>query len=383
MSDAVDDFKNKMAAARELELMKAATAEKQAIISAKRTEVQYQQILQNEKDAEIARGSDYGAMSPEQVAKIQNDGEEYMKAAKSPLMFINESFHNIVPFFRKNLILVGGKTGEGKSTTVANIAYSVIANRNPHTGKTMRCLVLTNEERAEDFYNRVTSLAKGWHYTNHSKFTDEQSRTFTKMIGTLSAGGRLTVIDNNFNGSHGVTTSLEGIARIFDNLIAKQEWYDAIIIDYYQNIIHSQDDTRLSENDIQAKLTRMLDMYKNVYPAPIVLMAQIMPQDKDDKTPFQQRIKGRKMIMDATTFAMEMVADRINYCTRWVVHKSRFTESVGADFKTGYDYGKYVDYDEAFRAKIEKLKMDRAEAKFNKNIDKNNGIKDAFKKKED
>jgi replicative DNA helicase len=364
MSDAVDELAKKMAEIKETELLKAKTATQKAVVEAARTEAQYKQLLQNNKDREITENTDFGAMTPEMIAQVQKDNEEYIKAAKHPMVFINSRFAGVVPFFRKNLILIGGKTGEGKSTTVANIAYGVITRKNPLNGNPMRVLVITNEERAEDFYNRVTALHMVWHYTNHSGFSAEQSRIFTEWIPRWANVGTLTVVDNTYNGSHGVTTTIEGIASIFESLIAKKEWYDCIIIDYYQNIIGSQMDTRQSENDTQAKLTRMLDRYKNIYPAPIVLMAQIMPQDKDDKTPFQQRIKGRKMIMDATTFAMEMVANRMEYNTRWIVHKSRFTDSVGADFLTGYEYGKYVLHTPEFMARVDKLKMDRAAAKY-------------------
>jgi replicative DNA helicase len=287
-----------------------------------------------------------------------------------------------VPFFRKNFILIGARTGEGKSTAVANIAFGVMGSRHPVTGKTLRVLVLTNEERAEDFYNRVTSLIKGWHYTNHSKFTKEQTDTFRKMIPVLASNGRLTVIDNNHNGSHGVTTSIEGIATVFENLIEKKEYYDVIMIDYYQNIIHSQKYPHLSENEVQARLSRMMDKYKNEYPAPIVMMAQINAPDKDDKVPFQYRIKGRKIIMDPATFAVEMVRDTKNLRTKWVVHKSRFTEAIGSDFFTGYDRGKFIPYTTAFAEHVQKMAYEREARKINQAIDQNNGLKDVFDKTE-
>lgn len=383
MSDVKQAFNKDMEKVIELEQLKNDTSAKKAVIDNKRVSAQLEQIKQNEKDMEIAKATNFGALTMPQIEAIQNANDEYIAAAKNAMLFINTSFNNKVPFFRKNFILIGARTGEGKSTAVANIAHAVMTSKHPVTGKTLRVLVLTNEEKAEDFYNRVTCLIKGWHYTNHNQFTKEQTDTFRKMIPVLASNGRLTVIDNNHNGSHGVTTSLEGIATVFDNLIEKEEWYDVIMIDYYQNIIHSQKYPHLSENEVQARLTRMMDKYKNIYPAPIVMMAQITPPDKDDRIPFQHRIKGRKIIMDPATFAVEMVRDTKHLRTKWVVHKSRFTEAIGSDWFTGYDKGKFVPYTTEFAEKVQRMAYEREARKINQHIDQNNGLPDVFKEKKD
>lgn len=382
MSELKDDFNKNMEKVAELEALKTDTAAKKAVLDNKRVSSQLEQIQQNERDMEIAKNSNFGAMTTDQIREIQKNNDEYMEAAKHAMTFIDPLFDNKVPFFRKNFILVGARTGEGKSTAVANIAHTLLQEKNPALGRKRRILVLTNEERAEDFYNRITALLCGWHYTNHSKFTQEQRDMFHKMIPLLAKDGRLTVIDNNHNGSHGVTTSIEGIATVFDNLIANEEWYDVILIDYYQNIIHSQKYPHWSENEVQAKLSRMMDKYKNVYPAPIVMFAQINPPDKDDKIPFQHRIKGRKIIMDPSTFAVEMIRDTKLQMTKWVVHKSRFTEAIGTEMKTGYDKGKFVKYDSAFATKVQAAAYKREADRLNAQIDQKNGLPEVFKTEE-
>ena len=372
MSDAKDAFEKNM----ELEKLKAETAAKKVVLDSKRINSQMEALEQSERDMELTKNANFGALSETDIAKIQKDNDDYMEAAKMAMTFIIPEFNNIVPFFRKNFILIGARTGEGKSTAVANITFTTLAN-----GK--RALVITNEEKSEDFYNRITSLSRGWHYTNHNKFTDQQKEVFRNMIPILARGGRLTVIDNNHGGSHSVTTSIEGIAAIFENLMKNKIYYDVIIIDYYQNIIHSLKYPNLSENDVQARLSRMMDKYKNEYPAPIVMMAQINAPDKDDKIPFQHRIKGRKIIMDPSTFAVEMIRNTDELYTKWVVHKSRFTESIGKDMKTGYDRGRFVKYDTAFAEKVQKMKYDKDARKINDQIDKGNGLPDVFNAKAD
>lgn len=377
---AIEDFQKQVATDAEYDRLKNEVNLKKAKVDQKRYTQLLEQVTQDEKDLEIAKKINFGAMTPEQIAEIQSANDDYIEAARNRMEFIDPAFDKLVPFFRKNLLLIGAKTGEGKSTAAANIAESVMRQVNPVTGKKRRALILTNEEKAEDFYNRVTALTKGWHYTNHSDFTEEQIATFRKAIPLLAAGGRLTVVDNTFGGSHGMTTSIEGIEQIFENLLEKKEYYDVVIIDYYQNIIHCKTNPHMSENDVQAKLSRMLDRYKNIYPAPIVVFCQINAPDKDDKTPFQQRIKGRKMIMDPSTVAMELGADRKKKATQFTFWKSRFTQAVGKAMMMGYQNGRYVPYNIAFQEKVQKDEYERQIRDTNKQMDKANGIPDAFKK---
>lgn len=379
MSDIKDQFLEELEKVSEVENLKSDTDAKKAKLDNKLVTNKLTRMEEDEKDLELARNADYGALSPERIAQIQEENDAYMEAAKFPLPFICETFNHVIPFFRKNFILIGARTGEGKSTAVANIAFAALAGKSNKTGKCLRILVLTNEERAEDFYNRVTAISRNWPYTSHSKFTDIQRAEFRKMIPILASGGRLTVIDNNHGGSHGVTTSIEGIEGVFDNLIEKQEYYDIVLIDYYQNIISSKKNPGMSINDVQARLANAMDKYKNTYPAPIVMFAQLTPPDKDDKVPFQYRIAGRKIILNPATCAIEMVADRVNKCTKWVIHKSRFTEYVGEYRKTGYDKGKFVPYTDAFALEVQKAAYRAHDQKINQSI----GIPDAFDKKEE
>lgn len=365
---ALEELQKNIAEEEKYENLKHDTSKKKAVIEAAKVDAQMEKLEQDRIDMKLAKEANYDVLSAEQLAVIQQANDDYIAASRSPMKFINDTFDGVVPFFRKNLILIGAKTGEGKSTAVANIAYRVQMQKHPETGKRLRTLILTNEERAEDVYNRITALQMGWSYTNHSKFTDEQARTFTRAIPVWSKDGVVTVVDNNHGGSHGVTTSLEGIESVFEKLIKDGVQYDVIIIDYYQNIIYSQKDQHMSENDVQARLARMLDRYKNQYAAPITIMAQMNPPDDQDRTPWQQRIKGRKIIADSCTFVVEMSANFEDRATAWKVWKSRFTESIGKTYHTGWENGKYVPYSEEFILKVNALKESHASRELDKTI---------------
>lgn len=351
-----------------LEKKKTEVQNKELIVRERRANSAIDKIQQNDKDEEIAKTTNYGAISNDEVRTMQKDNREYMLAARNKMSFINKSFNEAVPFFRKNLILIGGKTGEGKSTTVANIIRETLVAVDKITGKKRRVLVLTNEEKREDVYNRVTCLVKGWHYTNHDKFNDMQLEIFDKYMELLSKDGMLTVVDDSYNGASGTTTTLEGICQVFDNLIAKNEHYDVIIMDYYQNCKESRKNPSMNEYEVQAALARRLDQYKNVYPAPIVILAQVQQPDPDRQIPFKTRIEGRKVILNVCTCCLEMVANREDLCTEWLIHKSRFNESVGEKITTGYKKGRYVLYDEEFKNSVAQMKARKEAENFDKSV---------------
>ena len=160
----------------QVEQKKGEVFEKELKVKERRLDQELEKMAERDKDAALAKSTDYGKMTDLEIESKQKENSDYMAAARNKICFINDRFDNIVPFFRKNLILIGGKTGEGKSTTVANIIRETLRRVDPITGKKRRILVLTNEEKSEDVYNRVTCLIKGWNYVNHNKFTDEQVR---------------------------------------------------------------------------------------------------------------------------------------------------------------------------------------------------------------
>lgn len=385
MSDVSDDTLRQLEemgkASKEADQKKKEVAAKELIIRERRVDGQIEELEKNDKELEIAQATNYGEMTPEQVAQTQKDSREYMYGAKHCMMFINKEFAGAVPYFRKNLILICAETGSGKSTAVANIVATTLAQKNPATGKGMRCLVITNEERREDVYNRLTCFRDDVHYVNHGSFSDAQILEFDKNIPVLSKV--VTVIDDYFGSTPevpvtGITTSLEGIQSIFDNLIAQNVIYDVVVIDYYQNVNKSKKHPELSNWQVQERLASMLDQYKNTYAAPIVLLAQLTPQNEDNSIPFKTRIEGRKSLLNACTIAIEMVPDKENLETKWVIQKNRFGEFTGTKIVTGYDNGRFVLKTEQFKKKVEEIKQKRISREQDKAI----GIPDLREKKD-
>lgn len=356
MSKELDDLKKEFQKLEDFDARKQAVQEKDLILREHRVGRELDELIKNTAELEQAKSINFGRMSPEYIQQLITNNNEYMIAARNSMSFINKEFKNVVPFFRKNLILIGGDTGDGKSTTVANIIFRSIKQTNPETGRSCRVLVLTNEEDPSDFYNRVTCLLKGWRYTNHDQFSEEQRKTFNQFISLWASDGRLTIIGDVHEGIPGTTTTVEGIESVFNNLIREKDFYDVVIIDYYQNIRFSKIDPKLGEYDCQRKLSAILDQMKLKYPGPIVLMAQMKRlEGEEDTTPFNVRMKGSKIICDKATFICELIPQREKLCSVWKVWKSRFNEYVGRSVWTGFDRGMFVPYSIDFQKNVSSI----------------------------
>lgn len=317
-----------------------------------RIDSEYEKKKDIEHNKHILKNLNLEAYSEERVKELQCSLEEYFEACKTCKVFINDAFRGYVPFFRKNLILMGAVPGAGKSTTTANIALSTIMQGE-------KCLVITNEERPEDVYGRVVCLLEGWSYTKHENFTDEQKNKIKDKTAILAQ--KLIVVDSNFAGLKDATTTVEGFTDLMDSLIANNNKFGCIVIDYYQNIRSSSLNPRMEKHAVLDKVSGYLDNFKNIYSAPVVLLCQLSLPGKDNSVDFADRIGGRKIIYEKCTTAIEIRALRDKGVTEFVFHKSRFNESVGKSVVSGFDKGRYVKYDASYinqteKAEIQKLK---------------------------
>jgi hypothetical protein len=380
MSKENDELTELLKKEAELERRKKVVQEKELDLKEKRVEIAFNDLVKDKEEVEKSENVKFGRMSTNAVNQLVADNDAYMEAAKNPIPFINEEFYGKVPFFRKNLLLLAGGSGKGKSTAVANIINAAFRAINPLTGKPWKILVLTNEEAAEDFYNRLTCFLKGWQYSNHSEFTDEQRTEFSKFIKIFGQKGIVTVIGDRYEGISGWTTTVEGIVTIFDNMIRDKEEYDVVILDYIQGVVRSRDRPEANEYEAQRLLSNEFDRIKNIYSGAIVVMAQCDPlKDEDDKTLINYRLKGSKLIVTKATFICEIVADHEILKTTWVVHKSRFTDSTTEKIETGFDRGKFVPYSDAFKQNIAKI----VNARLEKKLSEKTGLPNQKSKKEE
>lgn len=352
----IDDVKNKMLEDSELR-------RKENELRTLEVNRRYDNAQKNKKDLDFFKniGSHLSSNDPEHIKKVQEDNEKYIMAAKNKMPFIHNDFMNVVPYFARNLILIGANSGEGKSTSAANIILSTMLHNR-------KVLVITNEETEPDIYNRITCLIKGWAYSNHDKFTDEQRKAFNDYMPQLSKW--VKVVDDTFGGGSGVTTTLEGVTGVLESLVRDDIQYDAVVIDFLQNISHSRENPRAPKWEVLERLMEYLNTYKSRYPAPIVMLAQLYNTSDKNKS-FEERIRGFKGLMVPMTCVLEIRPDKKSYKSEWIVHKSRWADGmVSQGFVTGWYKGRYVNENNLrYQEWVKDKRMERARTIMMEDID--------------
>lgn len=320
--------------------------EKEYELRKRRVEIQYKEATRRQQQQNAFEDLPIGQNIAERAKALAAENEEYVKLARNSATFLGmDIFKDKVALFPRNILLFGAETGTGKSTTVANFTMSYIL-------QAKRVLIVTNEEYPTDILNRIVFLLNNWAYSNHDEITDEQLAECERMYPMLMS--RIEIVDDKFNGIGGTTTSLEGIMGVCKNLEKKLEKdgipYDAILIDYVQNIKYSTEATSLAQWQVLDRLGAFLDGWKARYPAPILLFSQLKSTN-NDASDFKDRIEKFKAVMNHATTAIEVKADRENLRTEWVFRKNRFKGAIGISVFTGYEKGKYVEYDQEFMTK--------------------------------
>jgi hypothetical protein len=339
-------------------------AEKKKLIEQNRTEKAYQLILKEEEDKARLSNVDILAINPKFIEKMDQDHEMTVQSMKDRLPFVNPTLTDLVPFSFPNLLFIGAKTGSGKTSFTSAAVLTLL-----RAGK--KVLVISNEELAANYYNRVLCLNKGWNINRMKEFTPEQHEELRRLRTQTYETGRLNVIDSDFADMKGATSTLEGMKLIFEKLYEIQLTqdgkcpYHAIFVDYFQNCGTSINNSRMRKHEVLEELTKFLDtMYKKLH-APITVLGQIKPESKDE-TDLEFRIKDSRSIYVPATFALELQPDKAKSSTRFIVHKHRWSSRAGESIELGFDRGHFVEYTMAFQEKVLREAANREHAQIMK-----------------
>lgn len=359
--DAIEEMKEVLKSAEEL-------MEKEEYVKAKRINSQYDQHKQADARTEKLKRIDFSKLSPERTEHFKKQNLEAFTAFRNAKSFIGSMFDRIVPFTAKELILILGQTGGGKTAAMSNIVWSTIKQKNPETGQYGKVLVISNEETETDILNRIACLyimeiqgndGEKWHYVDRSRFTAEQVAKLNEFIDRFHGSGLINIIGLDYEGELEFTCYLENIREILNHAASCPGQYDCIVLDYYQQIRMSLAKPDLNQWLVQAEFAGMINSYKEKVSCPIVIMAQT-DEPKKDKT-WKDRIVGTKAISQPCTFIMEACAKKSTFTTEWIIHKARYANNGTSKVVTGFKYGRVVPIDEDFQTWAKEEIKKRAE----------------------
>jgi replicative DNA helicase len=278
--------------------------------------------------------------SHDEVIK-SGDARDKMLAEK--ITFINDELSQAIPFTRENLYLMCAYSGSGKSTVAANIAY-------PLWKQGKKVLFLSNEESKFDVLMRIACLELGYNFNEAASGTmsDVQKNKAKALFADIMQ--YVKVLDVSYRS--GFTTYIEDIKSALEAVKTKD--YSCAIIDYYQLIQYSRKDQKKSRYDNLNDLRIWLGQYIKSSNIPVVLFAQLYSMGKRQSKEIDGRLKECSAIIEPATVILEIVPDRENQTTDFIVHKHRFNSGafVGASVVCGFEKGRYTVLSGQRRAEV-------------------------------
>lgn len=254
--------------------------------------------------------------------------------------FLFKEMDDFVQLAPGSLALICAATGTGKSTFTANIAYNLLRH-----GK--KVLIIANEEKRTDVAARISCLQLDvsiHDYKHKNKLPDTIRQNVIDNISNFDSK-LLSIIALDFKDDSRIVTSPEGMCAL---LKGAQNKFDAVIIDYYQNINHSINNPGYQPHEANEIFAKEVDFIKNEIGCPIIMMAQIRRGDDDYKT----RLEGRRLILNKCTDIFEVKIDKQNKRSILIAHKDRWLGNQGEERFIGYDGGKFIPYTREFEERV-------------------------------
>jgi len=283
------------------------------------------------------------------LEKMKQGQKQRAVSFKNRLPFIHDQLTQMITLAAQEFIFIGGKTGRGKSTTIANVIIPFIKIKK-------KVLVISNEEMAVSILNRAICITRGWNINEFKSFTQEQLDYLDKARAVLNKF--VHVVDAEFILLPGATRSKEGLKAILEQ--ATKEKYGLILIDYFQKFSESEEESQATKVQNLTDIVEYLDAYVKRTEAPVVLMGQLKTEGKD-RPEFEDRVKECKAVVQNCTQAYEIITDKELLKTTFISRKDRWNESDNRAVEMGFSKGRYVPYTDEFKAEVAHSKMRKEE----------------------
>lgn len=309
---------------------------------------------QGSKEVDISLDEIESFGNKESLREMLVDISRYNKMLAERITLINDPLTAAVPFTRENLYLFAAYTGSGKSTVAANISY-------PLWKQGRKILVLSNEESQHDILFRIACLELGYSFNDYKKgnMSIEDQKRVISLFPEISK--IVKVLDVTYK--DGITTKIEGIKKALE-AVKKEDSYSCVLIDYYQLIKYSLNDSKKTAYENLNDLRVWLGQYIKGSSMPVVLFAQLYSVSKrGGAKDIDARIKDCSAIVEPATVIIEVIPNFEAQTSEFIIHKDRFGRQ-GHKIVCGFERGRYVKLTQAEIAQREiSGKMKRQEDK--------------------
>jgi len=276
----------------------------------------------------------------ESIKRIYESIHSYNQMLAEKITFITPELSDKIPFTRENLYLICGYSGHGKSTLAANISY-------PLWQQGKKTLVISNEEPEQDVLFRIACIKLGHNFNDYKKgnMPHADQKECAKLFPEISKCVKIVDV----NAKNGLTTKLEGIKHLLEQIQSRED-YSCAMIDYFQLVKTSVSNTKANTYEVLDDLRRWLGRYIKNSRVPIVIFAQLHSVGKRGKE-LDSRIKECPAIYETSTVVLEAVPNFELKTTDLIVHKDRFGLT-GHKAVFGFDRGRFISMD---KDEVEKL----------------------------
>jgi hypothetical protein len=251
-------------------------------------------------------------------------------------IYLCEPFQGLIPL-KKGNYLFGGKTGDGKSTLLANIIAHFLRNSKKFV------IVLLNDEPEEYIFTRVACVLRGkdWIKWVNGALPEDALIEIEKCVSKLKKRLFVNTIPNEtrkdiktVNPRH-----LLHIKRVLYRAQVESERWGLIAVDYLQRITIPENRS-LPTWEVYKELGDFLHDHGNSSKIPTLLFAQLKPPYQGGD--FFSRIEGVNTIGANATVGIEIKPDRSTRTTTFIVHKDKYGTLAEKGVKAALEGTKYV-----------------------------------------
>lgn len=230
----------------------------------------------------------------------------------------------------QGLILIGGVSGKGKSTTNANILAGFV-NANP----SKQVMVITNEESTADVLDRVACVLLKYNFKSYRARQLGTIKTNEVQDLAMELAGQIIVEDGA--GVYEMTCSDDvkaALAYIAESDVAMGT------LDYFQTCNWSRSEPDLNPVQVSKDLGFWLKDFGRKVPKPIIMFVQL--RESSDDSEFKERVENDRSVFNHAFMAIEVVPDFETGISKFNIVKDRFGGAQGRTLEMKYDGGRFV-----------------------------------------